>query len=812
MNDLKSQLFRVCPKTGKIVGFRPPSRPLLWLSPFVGLAALLWFLIRVIPKPSRAGYPCQRIALPLALSFVLWILGLFAAALPFRKMNLGFAQKWFLNIALCLVIGASLLVGEVVSAENTNQVAYTPHTPNAPLGVAQGLAPGRVVWVHDPAVTDWAGPSSGQMWYEHVDQSVASKMLSWALRSYANQDTALTAWNAIFSSYNSGAGYQPGQKIFIKINLTTANAGGGFADEDYNQLVKSGVTLDSTANSPQLMHALLDQLVNVVGVSQSDITIGDPTGMFVNYLYYPLHNDFPDVRYEDNLGGTGPEGESTRRARAEYTSPCIPYYWSTPDADGKTQDCALQSFYDAAYVINFSVLKSHDRSGITVAAKNHYGSMLRTPISGGRTLGTNHYNLHDRLPLQPTNTAWQNMGYYRPLVDLMGNAYIGGKTVLYIVDGIFGGKGWNSVPSTWAIAPFNGDWPSSLFVSMDPVALDSVAFDFLSQKWPEHALAYEGVQDFLHEAALADDPPSGTCYDPEHDSICLSSLGVHEHWNSVANKQYSRNLGTGSGIELLYITSDPTTYDLTVAVDGSGTTVPAAGVHTYSSGTAVNVTATAGVGYAFDHWSGACSGSGLCSVTMDGDKSVTAHFVAVSTYSLDLVAGWNLVSFPLHPVNTEVASVLASISGSYSLVYAWDASVSSKNWLTFDPAAPTYANTLTALDEKIGFWINMTSADTLTINGDAPLSTNIPLSTTAGGWNLVGYPAAVAGPLPDILSAHGVGSDFTLIYAYQAADASDHWKLYKIDGPAYANDLPELTAGWGYWINASAPHTWDIDY
>jgi hypothetical protein len=485
------------------------------------------------------------------------MLGILSSAVVFRKVRQRFAQIRYLSAALCLAIVASSIGWMVVGAERFNQVNYTPHTPNAPIGVAQGLNPGLVVWVHEPDVTDWAGPGSGQRWHEHVDQAIASDMMSRALREYAGQNTEEAAWNAIFSDYNGGAGYQPGEKILIKTNLTTANAN-GMADDDYNQLTTSLVSLDSTANTPQLMYALLDQLVNDVGVPQSDITIGDPTGLFVNYLYYPLHDYFPNVHYLDNRGGTGPEGESTRRTRAEYTSPCVPYYWSTSDANGTTQDCALQSFYNATYVINFAVLKSHTGAGITVAAKNHYGSMLRTPKNTGRTLGPNHYNLHDRLPLQPTNSAWHGMGYYRPLVDLMGNEYIGGKTVLYLVDGIFGGKSWNSVPSTWDMGPFNGDWPSSLFVSMDPVTIDSVAFDFVSKQWPEHALAYEGVQDFLHEAALADNPPSGTCYDPENDSMCMSSLGVHEHWNNVTDKLYSRNLGTGDGIELLYLGAEPT--------------------------------------------------------------------------------------------------------------------------------------------------------------------------------------------------------------------------------------------------------------
>jgi len=58
------------------------------------------------------------------------------------------------------------------------------------------------------------------------------------------------------------------------------------------------------------------------------------------------------------------------------------------------------------------------------------------------------------------------------------------------------------------------------------------------------------VDNYLHEAA-AQRPPSATRYDPEGDGRTLASLGVHEHWNSPEKKQYSRNLGTGKGIELV---------------------------------------------------------------------------------------------------------------------------------------------------------------------------------------------------------------------------------------------------------------------
>ncbi len=79
-----------------------------------------------------------------------------------------------------------------------------------------------------------------------------------------------------------------------------------------------------------------------------------------------------------------------------------------------------------------------------------------------------------------------------------------------------------------------------------------------------------------------------------------------------------------------------TTYDLTVAADpaGGGTTTPAVGVHTYAEDTIVDVTAAPNSGYVFDHWSGDCTGSGACQVTMDGDKTVTAHFVELPAYVL----------------------------------------------------------------------------------------------------------------------------------------------------------------------------------
>lgn len=51
----------------------------------IGLVSLIWFLIRVIPKPSRAAYPCQRAAFPVATGFIIWLTGSLISFFSFKK-------------------------------------------------------------------------------------------------------------------------------------------------------------------------------------------------------------------------------------------------------------------------------------------------------------------------------------------------------------------------------------------------------------------------------------------------------------------------------------------------------------------------------------------------------------------------------------------------------------------------------------------------------------------------------------------------------------------------------------------------------
>ena len=92
----------VCPKTE--AKLRPKRCGLIkWLLPITGLTALAWFLIRVIPKPSRATYPCQRVAAPFASSFVVWLLGLVGSTMFVRKARKSWLKARYVVAAACFV-------------------------------------------------------------------------------------------------------------------------------------------------------------------------------------------------------------------------------------------------------------------------------------------------------------------------------------------------------------------------------------------------------------------------------------------------------------------------------------------------------------------------------------------------------------------------------------------------------------------------------------------------------------------------------------------------------------------------------------
>lgn len=510
----------------------------------IGLSATLWFLFRVIPKPSRARYPCVQAAAPLMSSFVIYLLAISASMYSFKKFKLAFQKSRYLLGSVFLLF-AIISVSAIILNDNKTAVANVlnpvdntfPVESNQPIGVAQGLFPGRVVWAHDEnATNEYYIPKKGSsdFWYSdiNVDEEVVTEMLEISLMKYAGTENIEDAWDAIFKSFNSThgrgeVGYAPGEKIAFKINLT-------------NQSVSNSDRPLRMDAAPQLLNAVLHELVNIVGVAEPDITMGDPYREFRKEYRDLVMSKFPDVYYVDGAGGNGvhqtkPSANAVLKFSNRSLASTLP-----------------QQYLDATYVINIPCLKTHNEGGITLIAKNHQGSFLER---GDDPRGQYAIKMHPFLPANSRGTH-----KYRHTVDYMGHEQTGGKGLIYIIDGIWGGESWEGFIKKFKSDPFNNDYPNSIFIGQDPVALESVCYDVLFQEYVEdgskepYPITFKAeIADYLSQCASSDNWPVNITYDPELDGTPIGSLGVFEHWNNATERKYSRNLGIGDGIELIYL-------------------------------------------------------------------------------------------------------------------------------------------------------------------------------------------------------------------------------------------------------------------
>jgi hypothetical protein len=498
------------------------SKPVIGKIIFIGLgiSTTLWFLIRVIPKPQRATYPCMQASAPIMSGFVIYLLTLTGSLAAFRKAKLNFtkAKYFYAVVFLFVAIGGSTAFfvqnpGEVFASATPEWIIKA----NKPIGVARGINPGSVVWVHDPKVANWDG-TNGFWWDDaYTSQAEADKMMNKTIVTLTGEKNLTKAWKALFVYFNKAkkgkaVDYQDNQKIAIKIN-----ANNNSAQTNSNEINAS----------PQVTLALLRTLIKDAHIPQKNITVFDASRFITDNIYDKCHKEFPEVVFVDNVGGNG-------RVKSTYVENAIPYSIDNGKLARGLATCAVE----ADYLINVALLKGHVGQGVTLCAKNYYGV---TSINNDW-----RKNAHDNF-----NQDRQGNPKYITFVDYLGHKDLGEKTMLFLIDGLYGAKLVNGIPTPkWKMAPFNDQWPCSLLASQDGVAIDAVGLDFLRSEWPDMVdIAFS--DQYLIEAAQANNPPSKTVYDPEKDGTKLTSLGTMEHWNNAKEKKYSKNLGKKIGIELI---------------------------------------------------------------------------------------------------------------------------------------------------------------------------------------------------------------------------------------------------------------------
>jgi len=574
-------------------------RGLLWfrfVASLMGIAAVLWFLIRVVPKPSRASYPCQRAAFPVASAFVIWLLGAagWVGGVRYLGMKLNRHRRLALGMMALMVLGVAIWTVAILPGESDagpmadiTHWQWKPAAVNAPIGIARGINPGRVVWTRDPLATKWAGnwQTNNDQWYTdaNTDQNRVDAMLSMTLRRLTSAPTDEAAWDAIFKFYQKARGfdvkgYQPGEIIAIKINLNNSAAN------------KTDNLIDA---SPHTVLAMVRQLVEKAHVPQKNILVYDAKRNFYPALLTHVWKAYKDVRFlqgdapaanQKNLGF----GTNIPLEAAKWVPGMV---YSSGNFD-KAKNIP-QQIMDAKYIVNLALLKLHaypampeyqymekgddGQIALTMTGKNHYGSIEGTP------------ELH-----APINTMQDGKpGAYSPIVDLASSPNLGGKTVLYMLDGLYAGRRWKSYPVHLPNPPFNNkvepyanpEWPACMLASLDGVAIDSVGLDIMYSQSKNNSftndkgqvisriMIRENADDYLHDMAEPEKAKSKVVYKAGGKPI--TSLGTAEHWDSDTTRRYSRNLDpvNGKGIELLFQpVNEPATATPTITLaDGQAT-------------------------------------------------------------------------------------------------------------------------------------------------------------------------------------------------------------------------------------------------
>jgi len=514
----------------------------LWFH-IVGIACLIWFLIRVVPAPHRSQYPCQQISIPIALGYIAFWGILFHGVT--RWMHQVKHKTTALLPACTLVFALLFSLSGMVFAGNflpltSNSEPWTP-LAKEPMGTPMGINPGRVVWIWDPNATE--ENLEGYWWEEaNNDQEIIDAMMSQGIQQLTGESTDALAWESLFRYFNRAHGseerdYQPGEKVIIKINMNN-----GYVNYQDPYTWKD----NQRDASPYVIKSLLRQLVNSAGVPQDDITVYDASrplaDWFYNRVYYMSYEstrgllpepEFPEVNFVDSLGDAPGRQQAIPSEERIYFSDGSGLYRTLPT-------CVVE----ADYYINVPLLKKHPiNNGVTLSGKNMFGTWIEAV--------SDVHSYHE---------SGQIMGNLAPQTDLLAHRHLGGKTLLYLGDGMYGTLKDHREISMFQMYPFNNDWTSSLFFSQDPVAIDSVMFDFLYTEGPA---PIEGSQNYLHQAA---EPPAHA-YDPEGDGVYLEeSLGVHEHWDTSVDifspDRYSGE--EGGGIDFIAVGKPAAAADVVI--------------------------------------------------------------------------------------------------------------------------------------------------------------------------------------------------------------------------------------------------------
>ena len=278
--------------------------------------------------------------------------------------------------------------------------------------------------------------------------------------------------------------YKPGERVFIKINTTTSYDlwGGDWDKINWEAHYNDTDAIAEPINATIRALARIGVPPALIGIGDAAWSEGSPDSskrtprLTPNRLARKIKAAYPAVTlYRSSYmpDGNGITWTSNdRHAIVEFRDPVI---------DRRPQRITSHRVPDqligAAHMINVPIMKRHDSAGVTGALKNNFGTIASCAY------------FHEPLYAGPGKKGAMYSAEANPTVDIWLNPHVGAKTRLIVCDGILAGWNWGGNPPTgWK--NFNGRSPNCLLLGTDPVAMDSVVFDHVTESLPDKVKEY----------------------------------------------------------------------------------------------------------------------------------------------------------------------------------------------------------------------------------------------------------------------------------------------------------------------------------
>jgi hypothetical protein len=156
--------------------------------------------------------------------------------------------------------------------------------------------------------------------------------------------------------------------------------------------------------------------------------------------------------------------------------------------------------------------------------------------------------------------------------------------------------------------------------------------------------------------------------------------------------------------------------------------------------------------------------------------------------TVNLTGGWNFISPPVQPSDTNIGSLLSPILNKVASVWGWDSQ--NQHWLKFLPEGGQQ-NTLSTIESGKGYWIFVHEPVSFTMTGQGSVTT-LPL---AEGWNLIGYNGIPNTAATIALST--IAGKWSIMWAWESGNWSAlHATIPQLPVPQLMN----LGPGKAYWI------------